>query len=260
MTTEVLNGIAPALNSESDPGAAQPNAATTDAQTGGAEGGEESQVTPKSYSEEELQDRIERATAKAAAKAERRAFREAAARLSAQPAQQQASQAPPDGRPARTQYASQEAYEDAVADWRLDQREAQKQHQSLAKKTQTIYAEAEKLPGFDREAFDELPLTRHIVEALVESDVSAKLMHHLAANPDEVERIAGLPAGRQGAAIGRLEAKLEAEKATPPARSKAPTALASVKGSAATSGGMPDPTDTKAYMRWANEAERAGRR
>jgi hypothetical protein len=257
--TEVLNGIAPALQSESNPEAAQNHAATTDAQTGGAEGGEVSQVTPKTYSEEEMQDRVERASAKAAAKAERRAFREATARLNQQPAHQQQAQSQTDGRPARTQYASQEAYEDAVADWRLDQREAQKQHQSLAKKTQTIYAEAEKLPGFDREAFDELPLTRSIVEALVDSDAPAKLMQHLAANPEEAERIAALPAGRQGAAIGKLEAKLEAEKVTPPARSKAPTALAPAKGSA-NSSGMPDPSDTKAYIRWANESERAGRR
>lgn len=264
MTTEVLNGTAPALASESDSVAAQNNAATADAQTGGADGGNQSQVTPKSYSEEELQDRIERATARAAAKAERRAFREATARLQAQPTPQQHSQQASDGRPSRAQFASDDQYVEALTDWKLDQREQratqakqQEQQQTLAKKTEDIYAKAEKLPGFDRDAFDELPLTRPIVEALVDSEAPEKLMHYLAANPAEVERIAKLSPARQAAELGKLEAK--ATETKPPQRSNAPPALGSVKG-AASSNPMPDPSDTKAYVKWANEQERASRR
>jgi hypothetical protein len=263
VTLEVLNGTAPAgIPSETGtPVAAQDNAATASAQTGGEVGGDEGQVTPKTYTEQEHRDAIERATARAAAKAERRAFREATQRLAQQqPApQQQASQPTPDGRPQRAQFATQEAYEDAVADWRLDQREAVKQTQTLAKKTADIYAKAEKLEGFDRDAFDELPLTRSIVEAMIDADAPEQLMAYMAANAEEVERIASLPAARQAAAIGKLEAKLEAEKTKPPARSNAPSALGAVKGKAA-AGGPPDPSDTKAYIKWANEQEHAARR
>lgn len=265
MTTEVLNGTAPAVPSESETAAAQTHAATTDAQTGGADGGEVSQVTPKSYSEEELQDRIERATAKASAKAERRAFREAAERLATQrvPQTQQATQQP-DGKPSRQQYADEDAYFDALTDWKLDQRERkawdakqQEQQRTLSKKTDGIYAAAEKLPGFDRDAFDELPLTKAIVEALVDSDVPDKLMHYMAANPAEVERISKLSPSRQAAELGKLEVK--AAEAKPPARSNAPQALAPAKGKAGGAGDMPDPSDTKAYIRWANAQERATR-
>lgn len=262
MTLEVLNGGAPAVPSESaTPGSAQENAATTDALSGGADGGNEGQVTPKTYSEEELRDRIERATAKAAAKAERRAFREAAERLATQriPQTQQVTQQS-DGRPSRAQYQSEDAYLDALTDWKLDQREAraqaerqQEQQQTLARKTEDIYAKAEKIPGFDRDAFDELPLTKPIVEALVDSDAPDKLMHYMAANPAEVERIAKLSPARQAAELGKLEDKALAAK--PPARSNAPQALAPAKGKGV-AGDMPDPSDTKAYVRWANAQER----
>lgn len=265
MTTDVLNGAAPAAPSETGiPAAAQPNAATTDAQTGGAEGGTESQVA-KTFSQQELDDIVKREKAKAEAKAERRVLR-TLERVIPQPqsAPQHTSQPAQDGKPTRAQYADDEAYVDALTDWKLDQREAKakadtqhRQAQTLAHKTDSIYADAEKLPGFDREAFDELPLTKPIVEALIESDAPAKLMHYMAANPAEVERISKLSPARQAAELGKLEAK--AVEVKPPARSNAPQALSPVKGGAS-SGGMPDPSDTKAYIRWANESERAARR
>ena len=103
----------------------------------------------------------------------------------------------------------------------------QQQAKSLAQKTESIYAEAEKLPGFDRDAFDELPLTRSIVEALIDSDAAAKLMHHLAANPAEVERIAKLSPARQAAEIGKLETKVTA---APPKTSNNPDPIKGVNG------------------------------
>jgi hypothetical protein len=47
----------PAQSSEVNTEAAQTNAATTEASTGDAEGGEQSQVTPKTYTEEEHRER-----------------------------------------------------------------------------------------------------------------------------------------------------------------------------------------------------------
>jgi hypothetical protein len=267
VTQEVLNGGAPALTSEpANPAAAQPNAATTDAATGTAEGGERSQVTPKTYTEEEHREAIERATAKAAAKAERRAFREARAMLSqGQPQSQQASQPADDGKPARAQFASDEAYVDALTDWKLEQRDnrakaerQQEQHRTMAEKTERIYAEAEKLPGFDRDTFDELPLTRPIVEALIDSDAPAKLMHYMAANPAEVERIAKLSPARQAAELGRLEASLPKT----PRASKAPDPIGDPSARASTTTVPTDPSKMthaqyrewrqKQGARWAN--------
>jgi len=170
------------------------------------------QPVAKVYSEEEVQERIERATAKAAAKAERRAFREAAEALQRQPAHQQQ---PVDDKPSRAQYADDESYIDAVTDWKLDQRErvsnqskAVEAQKSTAEKTESMYKEAAKLPGFDREEFDELPITRPIAKFLMESSVSDKVMAYMTANAEEVERIAGLSEVRQVAEMGKLEAKL----------------------------------------------------
>lgn len=187
---------------------AEPEAQVTEP---GAEAGKETPVA-KTYSEEELQDRIERATAKAAAKAERRAFREANERLSRQPEQQQIQQ---DARPTARNGESQEEYLDRLTDWKLDQRErasqqgrAQEQFKALETKTERIYAEAEKIAGFDREEFNELPLTQAIAAAIVESDIAPKLMAYMASNPDDVKRITSLSPTRQAAEIGKLEARL----------------------------------------------------
>jgi hypothetical protein len=97
-------------------------------------------------------------------------------------------------------------------------------------KAEKHYTEAANIAGFDRDAFDELPLTQTIASAVIDSDVAPKLMAYLASNPDEVDRIAALSPTRQAAAIGRLEEKVSAA----PAISKAPPPLKPVgaRGSA----------------------------
>lgn len=198
----------------------------------GAETGSDEKETPNepktlTLTEEELKDRIERATAKAAAKAERRAFREARElmlRTTQEPVQPQPQG---DGKPSRDQFPSEEAYIDALTDWKLDardrsQRQAKQQEQikTIADKTERIYAEAEKLPGFDRDDFDALPLTPVIAQAITDSDVAPKLMAYMAQHPDEVSRIGALSPARQAVEIGKLEVKL-ATTAKPP-RTPAP--------------------------------------
>lgn len=183
----------------------------------------------KSFTQAELDKIIQSEKAKAEAKAERRAmkaYKETLERLIPQPQQRQ--EAPTDTRPTQSQYANVDDYVEAMADWKLSQRDqvqqqrqAQERNQSLTSKTESIYQEAAKLPGFDRETFDELPLTPHIAAAIVESDAPAKVMAYMSANPDEVARIAALSPARQSAEIGKLEAKL----ATAPKVSNAPAPL-----------------------------------
>lgn len=183
----------------------------------------------KSFTQAELDKIIQSEKAKAEAKAERRAmkaYKETLERLIPQP--QQPQQAPTDTRPTQTQYANVDDYVEAMADWKLSQRDqvqqraqAQERNQSITSKTEAIYSEAAKLPGFDRDVFDELPLTPHIAAALVDSDAPAKVMAYMASNPDEVTRIASLSPARQSAEIGKLEAKL----ASAPKVSNAPAPL-----------------------------------
>ena len=240
---------APAISEAAQPELAQDKASTSTAQTDGADVSEESPVVSRTYTEEEVQDRIERATAKAAAKAERRARREAFELMRDQPQQQQSREVD-DGKPKPREGETNDSYIDRLTDWKLDQRDraanAEKQkaaQQTIAKKTETFYAKAEELSGFDRDEFDALPLTKSIVETLIDSDVAPALMAYMSQNPEEVERISQLSDKRQAAEIGKIEAKL----ASDPPPKKVTSAPAPIKPIAARSTGTPtyDTTDPR---------------
>lgn len=227
-----------------DAAQAEPEAQVTEP---GAEAEKETPVA-KTYTEEEVQDRIERATAKAAAKAERRAFREATERLNRQPEQQHAQQ---NDRPSIRQGESQEDFLERLTDWKMDQRErvtqqskAQEHIKSLETKTESLYAAAEKIPGFDRDEFNELPLTPTIASAITESDVAPKLMAYMATNPDDVKRIAGLSPARQAAEIGKLEARLATST---PSKAPAPITPIGSRGSVQTD---PERMSLEQYEKW----------
>jgi len=245
----------PVVNDEANADAAlQTNAEPNSEATEGAEKVGEPQVE-KTYTKQELQDHLERATAKAAAKAERRAFREATERLSQvqQPVQERR-----DEPPARRDGESDIAYIDRFTDWKLEQREQktqqskyQEQGRELASKTERLYAEAEKIAGFDREDFDSLPLTPAMASALTDSDVAPKLMAYMTSNPDEVARIAKLSPARQAAELGKWEDRLSTKSP-----SKAPPPISPI-GSKGKSLADPNNMSFSEYERW--RASEAGR-
>ena len=77
-------------------------------------------------------------------------------------------------------------------------------------------------------------------------------------NHDEADKIAHMSAAQAGKAIARLEDRLQAAKTkAAPKASKAPAPLDAVRGGGNTSG-APNPSDTKAWIRWRNEQERKG--
>jgi hypothetical protein len=78
-------------------------------------------------------------------------------------------------------------------------------------------------------------------------------------NADEADRISKMGAVQAGRAIAKLEGKLEVEKSkAKPKPSNAPSPLEPARGSGVPAG-MPDPSNTKAYIAWANAQERAQR-
>lgn len=236
MPDELNPGVEPTEVPNTEPEQSKTGTDAPGAETEGAE----KEVTPNepktiTLTDEELKDRIERATAKAAARAERRAFREAKELLTQFVPQQQAEKSG-DGRPSREQFQDDESFIDALTDWKLDQRERgqkqveqQRQVKTLAEKTEKIYAEAEKIPGFDRDDFDSLPLTPVIAQALTDSDVAPKLMAYMAQHPEEVSRIGALSPARQAVEVGKLEVKLTTTAKAP----KAPAPIETVTGAAA---------------------------
>lgn len=224
--SETTGQEAPAVASETpNPEAAQDNQATTTQAEDTQATTEESTAEAKTFTQDELNDIVKKEKARAEAKAERRVLKALERLTPQQQAPQHQAHAQQDAKPTRQEGESDDAFVERLTDWKLDQRDqasrqrqAQEQNKSLADKTERMYAEASKVPGFDREDFEALPLTPVIAQALIESDQGSKLMAHLAANPEEVDRIRALSPARQAAEIGKLETKLSAA----PKTSKAP--------------------------------------
>lgn len=224
--------VAPAVDGEAQtPAAATAPADTqvTDTQAGTTE--ENTTAVEKSYSKAEMQELIEKATAKAAAKAERRAHREVMQQVMqqvARPPQQQAYQ--PRELSPRREGESEAQYVQRMVDQSIADRDQAASQQKLTQKTEKLYAEAAKLPGFDRDDFNDLlvshPFSAEFSHALVESDMSAQIMAYMTGNPDDAVRISALSPTRQAAEIGKLEVRLSAAKPT----SKAPPPINPLSG------------------------------
>lgn len=173
----------------------------------------------KSFTQAELDRIIQKEKAKAEARAERRALKAYAEKLESMTTKAPQAEAPKENKPRMDQFASVEDYVEAVSDWKLakaEEAKAAEQHQrafeSLNVKVEKIYSEAGKTgPNFDREVFDEI-VTPAVAQAIIDSDIPAKIMTHLTSNPDEFQRIVSLSPARQAAEIGKLEDKLAAVK------------------------------------------------
>jgi hypothetical protein len=108
---------------------------------------------------------------------------------------------------------------------------------TIAKRTQEVLTAGKKLDGFDAATnalADEVPFTDRqgrptpFIEAVLDSDISAQLIHHLGNNPDEAAEFVGLSPAQIGRRLARLEDKLKqgAKEKT----SNAPKPLEPVKG------------------------------
>lgn len=146
------------------------------------------------------------------------------------------------------------------------QAEAERRHgvvTSLAKewgqeKFDTISAELDEAFGG---LMDRSGTPKPATDAIFHADDPKGVIEYLTDpdNADEAASIAKMGALQAGRAIARLEIKLEAqkEKAKPkPSNAAAPIEPAR-NGGVPT--GMPDPSNTKAYIAWANAQERAQR-
>ena len=189
------------------------------------EGGEATKAEDKSPEQEtikKLQRRIDRLTAKNGGTArERDMLRDEITRLSS--AQGEVSEKPASEQ--IEQIASQRAKE-IVAE------------QSLNDKAASLLKAGKKIEGF-QEALetlrDEVPFTdakgkvTPFLEAVLDSDMPAKIIEYLGANPDEASDFAELSPAQIGRRLARLELKLEQDgKVT---KSKAPAPISPISGS-----------------------------
>lgn len=129
-------------------------------------------------------------------------------------------------------------------------------HQEVAKTIDGVLKAGRELPEFDKACNfinDELPFYERngkptpFLEAVLEFDEPAKLLHHLGTNPDLVDELAELNHTRRIRRLDAIERELK-EKATPKT-SSAPKPLAPVKGSGSDSKDPSQMTDAE-FAAW----------
>lgn len=120
---------------------------------------------------------------------------------------------------------NEDAYHEYKADQKLRVMEAQRQQESEAQRVKQAEATfAERAGKFREETatdFDEVALktplgpryTLDVVEAIRDSDVGPQLAYYLGQNLAETEQLLALPATQRARAIGKIEARLEADTA-----------------------------------------------
>jgi thioester reductase-like protein len=107
----------------------------------------------------------------------------------------------------------------------------QRRQSAIAQEWQAKVAEArEQLPDFDAVAFrEDVVISDAVRDALLDSDMGARLAYHLGKNPDIAVRLSMLPPVSVAREIGRMEVQLSSQPAVSP--TKAPEPPSPVKGS-----------------------------
>lgn len=106
------------------------------------------------------------------------------------------------------------------------------------------------------------PAATGIIEAAMETDRAAAVLHHLGKNPAEAMRIAALTPAKMGAAVAKVAASLSAaavEAAAPKPVSRAPAPIDPVAGNARAEAGALGPKDTGEWMKWRDAQIKASR-
>jgi len=150
-----------------------------------------------------------------------------------------------EGLPQRDKFESDEEYVRALNAYTvneslkgIEERLLQKLSKSSVEQSwgQKISQARSDYPDYDEvmELAQDIPITKHVAEAMQGSDFGADVAYYLAKNPEEAERINTLPAMAAAREIGRIESYVEYEKGqkkAKPVMSKAPAPIKPVKPS-----------------------------
>jgi hypothetical protein len=219
---------------------------------------EESSSEPKAEDEAEeaekpkdkLEKRFSKVTKRAqeaeakAAELEAR-LREVEARANPQPIAQTANV---DDKPQASQFNDAFEYAEALAEWSAEkalrdrdiaesQRKADEERNKVIENWNQKVAKAKSsMPDFDEIVASSTTVVSDAVrDAIIESDVGAQILYHLASDDEYAESLSKMPAIKALKEIGRLEARFEAEdkpevKAKAVSQSKAPAPISPLKG------------------------------
>jgi hypothetical protein len=152
-------------------------------------------------------------------------------------------------------YAAQEAERRTLERIREDQtRTQQAQGRSAFEKRQAEFLQA--MPDYRAKVLEDrnLPISTPMLEVIVESDQGPAIAYYLAENRDLAEQIARLPPVQAARAIGRIEARLEANRpaAAPqaPPVSKAPPPPPRIEATEPAVDKDPDQMSPEAWLKW----------
>ena len=180
-----------------------------------------------------------------------------------------------------------EGYVEALSDWKVEQRlkdfearqDEKRQSEAADAATQEFREKAEEVRSRGNEKYEDFeekvivganegiwPLSAELAQQITDSDVGEDIAYHLATNVAEAQRIADLPAIKQGAEFARLEARFtttdtgSAEDKQPEKSevrpSKAPTPpKQKVRGKGGKFGTSPDTDDFEAFEKAFNSGE-----
>jgi hypothetical protein len=242
------------------PQATEENLATTEQSEPETPSGEE-QAESKVFTQEEVDKIVQKRLSKLERKLERQQIeQETRAKV-----QQEQQVAPIDiPKPKESDFEVYSDYLEALSDWKVDvklrqreieqetraQRESQKsaQEREAARQQELIEKGEEKYDDFEEVIkADRNEYSRAAYLAMLESDISAELLYHLASNPEEGKRIAALPAFAQAKEIGKLEDKLLAK----PQKqiSKAPAPINPIGTGKASGNALSDDLPIEEWMR-----------
>jgi hypothetical protein len=250
------------------PQATEENVATTEQSEPETPSGEE-QAESKVFTQEEVDKIVQKRLSKLERKLERQQIEQ---ETRAKVQQEQQVQAPVDiPKPKESDFEVYSDYLEALSDWKVDvklrqreieqatraQRESQKsaQEREAARQQELIEKGEEKYDDFEEVIkADRNEYSRAAYLAMLESDISADLLYHLASNPEEGKRIASLPAFAQAKEIGKLEDKLLAKPAKK--QSNAPEPIKPVTSGKASNDALSDDLPIDEWLKIRNKQVR----
>lgn len=252
--TDVSAGTAAPAAPEAPVATATPApGSTVDQAVDAANGGAEPAKTPRTFTEEEFQKALQKRLGTESRRQRRSLSAEIEARVRAEYAERalqearggtkpQQGQAGTNAEPKEADFPSYEAWLSAHIRWQVKQEREQDAARETEKRSQTesqtrMAEQARSVhdqlftPGTKKyEDFEEVvmegdyPITEPMAATLLDSKFGHDIWYHLASNPQEAKRIAGLTPAAQVRAILALETKYSA----PPAPTKAPAPIAPV--------------------------------
>jgi hypothetical protein len=185
------------------------------------------------------------------------------------------------GKPNQEDFETYDEFQEALVDWkvseRLDKREAQDRERierDRAQRTQEelVATHTARIDAFraDHSDFDavidkgkNLPLTRPMQDAIVNSETGPALMYHLCQHPEECDRIAAMHPLMAVKEMGKLEAQMETAPTGPVSSAesvtKAPRPIKPVGGGATASTIPPDQMSYQEFKRFREKQEAAER-